>query len=426
MTWLPALIVGLAVGAAAGWLLARTRAATAEGAVAELRAQSDKAQQDFAALRGQMDAERETRVKAETELAEARRSFEEQRKLLDEARTKLADTFKAVSSEALQANSQAFTQRADEVLKPLRERLKEYEEHVRDLEKTRKEAYGGLNEQLKALTQTHQQLMKETHGLSTALRSPQARGAWGEMVLRRVVELAGMTKHCDFSEQVTADGGGARPDMVVHLPGGRQVVVDSKAPIDEYRRAVAAESEQQRQDLLKRHARRMREHMTALSRKGYWREFAEAAEFVVMFIPGESFFGAAVEHDATLIEDGMRSGVVLATPTTLIALLQAVGYGWRQESLAESAREVSELGSQLYERIGTFAGHLRDVGTSLARATEAYNRAVGSAETRVLPAARRFRELGVSGKSDLPELAPVEPTPRGLTAPEMRGETGAQ
>ncbi len=361
--------------------------------------------------------EREARVRAETELAEATRNLQEQKELLQKARAQLSDTFKALSADALKDNREAFTQRAESLLKPLRETLKTYEEHVRALEKAREGAYAGLKEQLKALSQTHQRLEKETHSLSSALRNPQARGAWGEMALRRVVELAGMTNHVDFSEQVTSQSG-ARPDMVVQLPAGRQIIVDSKVPLDEYRRAAEADTEQERARHLKEYARRLREHMNGLARRSYWEQFEDAAEFVVMFIPGEPFLGGAVAHDPTLIEDGMRNRVVLATPTTLIALLRAVAYGWRQEQLAQNAQVVSDLGSELYERLRVFAEHLSDIGKNLGRATDAYNRAVGSLEARVFPSARRFEELGVSTGDQVPPVERIESTPRRLTPPE--------
>jgi DNA recombination protein RmuC len=427
MTWfIIGLLVGGCLAGAAAWFVASTRArsastasiAEAEGTVRELRAQVQKADEDFGKLRGALEVERESRVRAQTQLQEAAKSIEEQKKLLEDAKTRLADTFKALSSDALKDNSEAFARRADELMKPLRERLKEYEDHVRELEKARKEAYGGLKDQLEGLGKTQQRLEKETHSLSTALRNPQARGAWGEMVLRRVVELAGMTSHVDFTEQVSTEGGALRPDMIVRLPGGRQVVVDSKAPIDDYRRAAEAETEDERRRLMDLHARRIREHMSALSRKGYWEQFADAAEFVVMFIPGESFFGAAVERDPTLIEDGMKNRVVLATPTTLIALLHAVAYGWRQEQFAENAQVVSELGRQLYDRLRVFSSHLADVGQHLGRATRAYNEAVASAESRLFVTARRFTELGVTAGQEIPLLEPVDTAPREMILPE--------
>jgi len=444
------LVVGAIVGGAVAWLVvaARTRAssagkvAEARATAAELRAQLQRAEADFGALRERLEVAREARVKAETELAESARGLQEQKALLEQARARLTDTFKALSDDALKSNNQAFLDLAkksleavlteargdlskrqegiDALLKPLREALKRYEEQIQAIEHSRQKAYGGLEERLKGLTAAQQSLEKETHQLSTALRNPQVRGRWGEITLRRVAELAGMSKHCDFAEQVSvqSESGRRQPDMVVSLPAGRQIVVDSKAPLNAYLEAIAAETEEARTRCLVTHARQTREHMRSLAGKGYWEQFEQAPEFVVMFLPGESFFGAAVDHDHALIEDGMRDGVVLATPTTLIALLRAVAYGWRQEQLAQNAQAISDLGKQVYERLGTLASHLADVGSALERANQAYNRAVGSMEARLFPAARRFQELGVAAPDSMPATPPVETTPRQLNVPE--------
>ncbi len=443
-------LMGVVIGGGLAWYLAtmrsQARASAAEATVVELRTQVQKAEADFGTLRQTLDAERGAKVKAETELAEAMKNLEEQKKILEEAKTRLTDTFKALSDDALKSNNQAFLELAKKTLealvtdakgdltkrqeainaivKPLGESLKSYEEHIRALEQSRQKAYGGLEEQLKTLTTTHLRLEKETRNLGTALRNPQVRGAWGEMSLRRVVELAGMSEHCDFTEQVSvqSDGGRLRPDMVVHLPAGRQIVVDAKVSLDAYLRAVEAESEEERRRHLEQHARQTRDHMKKLAEKSYWEEFAAAAEFVVMFIPGEPFFGAAVDHDRALIEDGMKNRVVLATPTTLIALLRAVAYGWRQEQLAQNAQTISDLGKQLYERLRTLADHFGDMGSALERANQAYNRAVGSMEARVFPAARRFRDLGVTAGEEIPIIEPVETTPRKLNPPQPPDE----
>ena len=446
MTEVIAVVIGLAVGAVLAWLWTSRRAGAAAGSMGELRAQLSKADEDFRALRHSLDAEREARVKAETELAEAAANLEEQRELLREAREKLSDTFKALSADALKSSSESFLELAkkslegllaesrgdlekrresiEAMIKPLREALKGYEDHIRDLEKGRKEAYGGLQEQLKTLATTQRELQRETGNLVTALRNPQVRGRWGEVSLHRVVELAGMSEHCDFSEQVSvrSEDGQVRPDMVVHLPAGRQIVVDAKVSLDAYLNALAAETEPERARCLAQHAHQTRDHMESLARKSYWDEFASAPEFVVMFIPGESFFGAAVDQDPSLIEDGMENRVVLSTPTTLIALLRAVAYGWRQEQLAKNAQEISELGKQLHDRLRVLAEHLGRIGGSLGKAIDAYNDAVGSMERRVFPAARRFAELGVSAPQDIPPVEPVETTPRKLAPPEAEDE----
>jgi DNA recombination protein RmuC len=390
-----------------------------------LRAQIEGARADFETLRASLDGEREARVRAQTELSEATAGLAEQKRLLEEAKTRLTDTFKALSSDALKSNRQAFVERAAEVLKPLRESLKRYEEQVQGIEKSRQDAYVSLREQLKVLSATHQDLQRETGNLVTALRTPQVRGHWGELGLRRSVELAGMSEHCDFTEQVSvqAEDGRQRPDMIVHLPAGREIVVDSKVSLDAYMSALSAESEEKRQRLRKDHARQTRNHMEALARKAYWEQFDQAPEFVVMFIRSESFFRAAVDHDLTLIEDGLRNGVVMATPTTLIALLRAVAYGWRQEQLAKNAQAISDLGRQLYERLRVLAEHLTRIGGGLERAIGAYNDAVGSMERRVFPSARRFKELGVTAGADIPTVEPVEIAPRTLNPPEPPDQT---
>lgn len=441
------LAIGVVVGGLVGWLLAsaRAKASSAEtrGTVVELRTQMGKAEADFATLRERLDGEREARVKAETELAESLKNLQEQTKLLEEARTRLSDTFKALSDDALKSNNQAFLELAKKsleailaeakgdlgkrqeamgaLLKPLQDSLKRYEVQVQAIEHSRQKAYGGLDERLKGLTDAQQRLEKETHQLSTALRNPQVRGRWGEMTLRRVVELAGMSKHCDFTEQVSveSDSGRQRPDMVLNLPAGRQIIVDAKVPLNAYLEAVAADSEDERTRCLATHARHMRDHMKRLAEKGYSNQFEQAPEFVVMFIPGESFFGAAVDSDPDLIEDGMRNGVVLATPTTLIALLRAVAYGWRQEQLARNAQAISELGKQLYDRLSTLASHIATVGSALERANQAYNDAVGSMERRLFPAARRFEELGVASGEKFATVSRIDTTPRTLDVPEI-------
>ncbi|TLY41811.1 MAG: DNA recombination protein RmuC, partial [Nitrospirae bacterium] len=275
------------------------------------------------------------------------------------------------------------------------------------MERARQSAYGGLDQHL-------QRLQQETGNLVKALRAPSVRGRWGEITLRRVAELSGMVAHCDFVEQpsVETEEGRSRPDMVVQLPGGRQIVVDAKAVLSAYLEANDAQDEAQRIDRLRRHASQVRSRMDELSTKVYWSQFPQAPEFVVLFLPGEHFLGAALEQDPGLIEDGFARRVILATPTTLIALLHAVAYGWRQEQLSEHAQQAGLLGKELYDRMAVLVEHLDDVGQALARSVQAYNKAVGSIETRILPAARRFKELGIASDKAVAQLEPIESVPR--------------
>jgi DNA recombination protein RmuC len=374
-------------------------------------------------------------------LAQADQAEAEKRALLDSAEQKLADAFNALSAQALKSNNQAFLdlarqnlatfqetakgelaarqQAVEGLVKPLAETLEKLAAQQLEMEKTRAGAYASLTEQVKGLLTAQQDLRSETGRLVSALRRPEVRGRWGEVQLRRVVEMAGMQDHCDFDEQeATADG--RRPDMVVRLPGGKTVVLDSKAPVSAYLEAVEADSESARAHALGRFVQHVRTHVQQLAAKTYWDQFQPAPEFVVLFLPGEAFFSAALQADPELIEYASDKKVILATPTTLLALLKAVYYGWRQEALADNARQVSELGAQLYERLAKLGDHWTSVGKNLGQAVKAYNDATGSLETRVLVTARKFEELSVTPEGKAIASPPaVEVVPRALQAPEL-------
>ncbi len=353
---------------------------------------------------GDLQAERDGRIRAEERLEAEKKNLAEQRALLGEAEGKLKDAFKALSSDALRESRQEFLGQAGERLKPIQDLLAKYEEQLRQVEKARNDAYGGLREYLDALKAAHQGLQKETHQLSTALRSPTVRGRWGEVTLRRVVELAGMSSYCDFDEQVSVETeeGRLRPDMTVRLPNDRIIIVDSKAPLEAYMDAVEASDEAGRKVALERHTQALRAHVRALCQKAYWSQFDNAPDFVVLFLPGESFFIAALEADRSLMEDAFRSNVVLASPATLFALLKAVATGWQEHALAENAEKIADVGRELYERVRVFAENFRDVGSGLRSAAKAYDAAVGSYLSRLEPGARKLAELGASSGKELP------------------------
>ena len=408
------LLAGVALAAAVGWLLGHARA---QRDVTRLR-------EDNARLASQLEAQQA--------------AFEEKARTLEDVRNQFETTFKSLAGDVLKSNSSEFLKLAEtsfktlqtrasgelekrekaveSLVKPIRETLDKTDQHIRKMDKERHEAFGSLTQHLEFMAKAQEQLQGETRNLVKALRRPEVRGQWGELTLKRLAELAGMVEHCDFETQQSVDTeqGKQRPDMVVRMPGGREIIVDAKAPMDGYLGAVEAKDDSERNMELQRHARNVRDRVRELSSKRYWQQFPQSPDFVVLFIPGDQFLSSALEVDPKLLEDAMTDKVVLATPSSLVALLRAVAYGWRQEALAENAEHIRTVGEELYERLTTFAEHLGKLGSSLNRSVESYNKAVGSFDSRVLPGARKFNEMGIQGKKDLPEPEPVERLPRAV------------
>ena len=382
---------------------------------------------------------REQLIGMSARLAAAQENVAEQRQLLDRAHEQLRQSFASVSAEALAKNNEAFLSLARErfatlsaeatgtleerkaqiegLLKPMQQLLGTYQTRLGEIEKSRVESYSMLREQLGSLAEIQRTLNTQTSELVTALRRPNARGQWGEITLRRLVELAGMANRCDFCEQTSVenDDGRQRPDMLVNLPGERQIVIDCKAVLDAFVDAAGAADEDQRKVHLLRHCQQVRARARELSAKSYWSQFARSPEFVVMFLPGEAFLYAAVEHDPSLIEDCLKNRVIVATPTTLIALLKAIEFGWRQEEVTQNAEEIRKHGKDLYDRIVTLMGHFNRLGSTLDSAVTAYNATVGSMESRFLVTARKIAELGARSDKELPDAEHVDTRPRELT-----------
>ncbi len=442
-------VFSLLAGLAVAWMVLRTRHLVERARGEHLSQQLTEAQLRIAQRDVEASEQRARNAEQQATIAELRVQLSEQAHQhqdrlasFEEARARMEESFKALSADALRASQEGFLhlagatfekfqaqtegklaqreQAVKALVEPIGKSLDGVRSKIDELEKTRAEAYGSLTNQVKSMVVSQDLLRTEAGNLVKALRAPQTRGRWGEMQLKRVVEMAGMLEYCDFEQQVSAaiDEGRLRPDLIVRLPGGKRVVVDAKAPLQAYLDATESTDDTARHDFLMAHARQLRDHLTKLGNKSYWQQFEPSPEFVVMFLPGESFFSAALEKQPGLIEEGVKQSVIVATPTTLIALLRAVSYGWRQESLAENAQAIAKLGRELYERVGKFADHFGKVGRQLTSAVTSYNEAVGTLETRVLPSARRFRDLR-AGDGKIAPLEGVQQTARGLHAAEL-------
>jgi DNA recombination protein RmuC len=459
------LMVGVAAGGSLVWLVTRGRAAVvaadavravegraaaSDARVQELRTQLSATQADLTALRQELSRSEQARAAAEVHAQEEARQSAEQARLLEEAKSRLTDTFKSLAADALAGNNSSFLQLAEEKFKALREEssgdlhtrhqaiaglltpltqtLDTWQRETRELEQRRNSDLGGVGAQLRLVAESHAKLHAETARLVNALRSPHVRGRWGEIALRRTAELAGMSSYCDFGEQeaIPTDNGRLRPDMIVHLPAGREVIVDSKVPLVAYLDALEAVDEPARLVALDRHAQHVRQHVMRLASKSYAEQLSTSAEFVVLFIPNDSFLAAAAERDPELVEWALAQQVVLATPATFVALLRAIAYGWRQAKVAENAQRISEVGRELAERMAVLVDHLSNMGGAIGKAVESYNKAVGSLESRVLPTARKLEALDAldtpSKQRGLPELEPIEQAVRQLAQARLELE----
>ena len=446
MTWtFPfalALLMAAAIGASIAWLAVRARGLAGQALLTDRERELGTVRSDLAAARDEAAATARELERLTGSINAERAAHAEKLELLDRAEMKLKDAFMSASQEALQQNNRTFLdlaqtkladfqrvaqtdlearrQSIDLLVKPVNEGLKQVDERLRAFDKERASAQATLQEHLRLMAVSQGELAAETQTLVKALRAPQVRGQWGELQLQRVVELAGMLEHCDFVQQetVSTDAGRLRPDMVVRLPGEKIIIVDSKAPLSAYLDAVEAPDEAKRGELMDRHARQVHDHIQALSAKDYAKGFSQAPDFVVMFLPGESFFSAACQRDPNLIDFAIRLNVIPASPTTLITVLKAVSFGWRQERIAKNAEEIRDLGQALHDRIRTAAGHLAKVRKGLDAAVNGYNSAIGALESRVLPAARKFRDLGAGG-DEIAVLEPIDSFPRLPSAVEL-------
>lgn len=443
-------LLGGIIGAGLAWVLKprgdESALAAAEAREKELRIQIDQNRLGFEGLRSKLAESEKARVQAETRVQEAEKYITGEKALLEDAKAKLSDTFGSLASKALADNNKGFLTLAEEkfgslkasaeadlesrklaietLVTPLNEAIAGYQAASQQLEEKRLREISAVGEQLKSLGAAQVTLQSETAKLVNALKSPQVRGRWGEIALKKTAELAGMTSYCDFVEQesVATEEGRLRPDMIVKLPAGREVVVDSKVSMAGFMEALEAKTDAEREAALLRHAAQINTHVKQLAAKEYWDQFPAAPEFVVLFIPNDSFLAAAAEKDPNLVENALNKQIVIATPTTFIALLKAIAFGWRQEVLAQNAQKISDLGQEISDRIATIVDYFNDVGKSLGKAVESFNKATGSFETRLLSSARKFKELGAAGKKEVEAVEPVDHLPRMISSEASKDE----